>query len=48
VFGVHGSVAIINHPEVAILGVGRIVANMWVLDGELTVRKHGEPGGTGG
>ncbi|KRE74485.1 dihydrolipoamide acetyltransferase family protein [Arthrobacter sp. Soil762] len=39
VFGVDGSAAIINHPEVAILGVGRIIDKPWVVDGELTVRK---------
>jgi 2-oxoisovalerate dehydrogenase E2 component (dihydrolipoyl transacylase) len=39
VFGVDGSVAIINYPEVAILGVGRIIEKPWVVDGELAVRK---------
>jgi 2-oxoisovalerate dehydrogenase E2 component (dihydrolipoyl transacylase) len=39
VFGVDGSAAIINYPEVAILGVGRIVDKPWVVDGELAVRK---------
>jgi pyruvate dehydrogenase E2 component (dihydrolipoamide acetyltransferase) len=39
VFGVDGSAAIINHPEVAILGLGRIVDKPWVVDGELAVRK---------
>jgi pyruvate dehydrogenase E2 component (dihydrolipoamide acetyltransferase) len=39
VFGVDGSAAIINHPEVAILGVGRIVDKPWVVGGELAVRK---------
>jgi pyruvate dehydrogenase E2 component (dihydrolipoamide acetyltransferase) len=38
-FGVDGSVAIINHPQVAILGVGRIIDRPWVVDGELAVRK---------
>ena len=38
-FGVDGSAAIINHPEVAILGIGRIVDRPWVVDGELAVRK---------
>ena len=37
VFGVDGSAAIINHPEVAILGVGRIIDKPWVVDGELAV-----------
>lgn len=39
VFGVDGSAAIINHPEVAILGVGRIIDKPWVVGGELAVRK---------
>jgi 2-oxoisovalerate dehydrogenase E2 component (dihydrolipoyl transacylase) len=39
VFGVDGSGAIINHPEVAILGVGRIMDKPWVVDGEHAVRK---------
>lgn len=39
VFGVDGSAAIINHPEVAILGVGRIMDKPWVVGGELAVRK---------
>ncbi|VXB78547.1 Dihydrolipoamide acetyltransferase component of pyruvate dehydrogenase complex [Arthrobacter sp. 9AX] len=39
VFGVDGSAAIINHPEVAILGVGRIIDKPWVVNGELAVRK---------
>jgi pyruvate dehydrogenase E2 component (dihydrolipoamide acetyltransferase) len=38
VFGVDGGVAIINHPEVAILGVGRFTEKPWVADGELAVR----------
>ena len=38
VFGVDGSAAIINHPEVAILGMGRIIDRPWVVDGELAVR----------
>jgi pyruvate dehydrogenase E2 component (dihydrolipoamide acetyltransferase) len=39
VFGVDGSAAIINHPEVAILGIGRIIDRPWVVDGTLVVRK---------
>ena len=39
VFGVDGSAAIINHPEVGILGVGRIIDKPWVVDGQLAVRK---------
>ncbi len=42
VLGVDGSVAIINHPEVAILGVGRIIPRPWVVDGQLAVRRIGQ------
>ncbi|WP_331271237.1 dihydrolipoamide acetyltransferase family protein [Arthrobacter sp. 35W] len=38
VFGVDGSAAIINHPEVAMLGIGRFLERPWVLDGALAVR----------
>lgn len=38
-FGVDGSAPIINHPEVAMLGVGRIIDRPWVVDGQLAVRK---------
>ncbi|WP_103350890.1 dihydrolipoamide acetyltransferase family protein [Amycolatopsis sp. CA-128772] len=39
VFGVDGSAAIINHPEAAILGIGRIIDRPWVVDGALVARK---------
>lgn len=39
VFGVDGSAPIINLPEVAMLGLGRIKDRPWVVGGELTVRK---------
>ncbi|MBN6037987.1 dihydrolipoamide acetyltransferase family protein [Amycolatopsis sp. 195334CR] len=39
VFGVDGSAAIINHPEAAILGMGRIIDRPWVVDGVLVARK---------
>uniref|UniRef100_A0AAU3GX75 Dihydrolipoamide acetyltransferase component of pyruvate dehydrogenase complex n=1 Tax=Streptomyces sp. NBC_01401 TaxID=2903854 RepID=A0AAU3GX75_9ACTN len=39
VFGVDGSTPIINHPEAAMLGVGRIVPKPWVHKGELAVRQ---------
>ncbi|MFI1173974.1 dihydrolipoamide acetyltransferase family protein [Streptomyces melanogenes] len=39
VFGVDGSTPIINHPEAAMLGVGRIVPKPWVRQGELAVRQ---------
>ena len=42
VFGVDGSAAIINHPEVAILGVGRIIDRPWVVDGAVVPRKLAE------
>jgi pyruvate dehydrogenase E2 component (dihydrolipoamide acetyltransferase) len=38
VFGVDGSAAIINFPEVAIVGVGRILDRPWACDGEVRVR----------
>ncbi|WLQ34873.1 dihydrolipoamide acetyltransferase family protein [Streptomyces castrisilvae] len=39
VFGVDGSTPIINHPEAAMLGVGRIVPKPWVYEGQLAVRQ---------
>jgi pyruvate dehydrogenase E2 component (dihydrolipoamide acetyltransferase) len=39
VFGVDGSTPIINHPEAAMLGVGRIIPKPWVHNGELAVRQ---------
>ncbi|MFH0243404.1 dihydrolipoamide acetyltransferase family protein [Streptomyces sp. HK10] len=39
VFGVDGSTPIINHPEAAMLGVGRITPKPWVHEGELAVRR---------
>ncbi|MFE4663169.1 dihydrolipoamide acetyltransferase family protein, partial [Streptomyces hydrogenans] len=39
VFGVDGSTPIINHPEAAMLGVGRIIPRPWVHQGELAVRQ---------
>jgi 2-oxoisovalerate dehydrogenase E2 component (dihydrolipoyl transacylase) len=38
-FGVNGSAAIINYPEVAILGVGRIIERPWVVGGRVEPRK---------
>jgi 2-oxoisovalerate dehydrogenase E2 component (dihydrolipoyl transacylase) len=38
VFGVDGSTPIINHPEAALLGVGRVMERPWVVDGQLAVR----------
>ena len=38
-FGVDGSAAIINHPEVALLGVGRVLERPWVVDGEIVARR---------
>jgi 2-oxoisovalerate dehydrogenase E2 component (dihydrolipoyl transacylase) len=42
VFGVDGSAAIINYPEVAILGIGRIIERPWVVGGQLTIRRVGQ------
>ncbi|MFF9339131.1 MULTISPECIES: dihydrolipoamide acetyltransferase family protein [unclassified Streptomyces] len=39
VFGVDGSTPIVNHPEAAMLGVGRIIPKPWVHQGELAVRQ---------
>jgi len=39
ILGVDGSAAIINHPEVAILGLGRIMPRPWVVDGAIVVRQ---------
>jgi len=38
VFGVDGSAAIINHPEVAILGIGRIIPRPWIVEGDVKAR----------
>ena len=38
-FRVDGSAAIINHPQVAILGFGRIIDRPWVVDGQIVPRK---------
>jgi 2-oxoisovalerate dehydrogenase E2 component (dihydrolipoyl transacylase) len=37
--GVDGSAAIINHPEVAILGVGRMLERPWVVGGDIVPRR---------
>ncbi|MGX1793437.1 dihydrolipoamide acetyltransferase family protein [Microbacterium sp. NPDC055312] len=37
--GVDGSAAIINHPEVAILGIGRMIERPWVVDGQIIARR---------
>jgi 2-oxoisovalerate dehydrogenase E2 component (dihydrolipoyl transacylase) len=37
--GVDGSAAIINHPEVAILGVGRMLERPWVVGGQIMPRR---------
>jgi pyruvate dehydrogenase E2 component (dihydrolipoamide acetyltransferase) len=34
--------AIINHLEVAILGMGRVIDRPWVVDGQLTVQRIAE------
>ncbi|MEV7090217.1 dihydrolipoamide acetyltransferase family protein [Streptomyces sp. NPDC093085] len=38
VFGVDGSTPILNHPEAAMLGIGRIAPKPWVHEGGLAVR----------
>jgi 2-oxoisovalerate dehydrogenase E2 component (dihydrolipoyl transacylase) len=38
VFGVDGSAPIINHPEAALVGIGRIADKPWVVDGQLAIR----------
>ena len=37
--GVDGSAAIINHPDVAILGIGRVLERPWVVDGAIVARR---------
>ncbi|PYC99825.1 2-oxo acid dehydrogenase subunit E2, partial [Microbacterium esteraromaticum] len=37
--GVDGSAAIINHPEVAILGIGRMIDRPWVVEGQIVARR---------
>jgi 2-oxoisovalerate dehydrogenase E2 component (dihydrolipoyl transacylase) len=37
--GVDGSAAIINHPDVAILGIGRIIERPWVIEGQIVARR---------
>ncbi|MBS1905534.1 MAG: 2-oxo acid dehydrogenase subunit E2 [Actinobacteria bacterium] len=37
--GVDGSAAIINHPDVAILGIGRMIERAWVVDGAIVPRR---------
>jgi pyruvate dehydrogenase E2 component (dihydrolipoamide acetyltransferase) len=37
--GVDGSAAIINYPQVAILGIGRILDRPWVVHGQIQPRK---------
>ncbi|MGB3732443.1 dihydrolipoamide acetyltransferase family protein [Microbacterium sp.] len=38
-FGVDGSAPIINHPDVAMLGIGRILERPWVVDGQIVARR---------
>ncbi|MGE0783547.1 dihydrolipoamide acetyltransferase family protein [Mycolicibacterium sp.] len=38
VFGVDGSTPIINYPEAAILGIGRLIDRPWVIGGGLAIR----------
>ncbi len=41
-YNVDGSAAIINHPQSAILGFGRVIDRPWVIDGQIVVRKIGQ------
>lgn len=38
-FGVDGSAPIINHPDVAMLGIGRIVERPWVVESTIVARR---------
>jgi pyruvate dehydrogenase E2 component (dihydrolipoamide acetyltransferase) len=38
-FGVDGAAPIINHPEVALLGIGRMIERPWVVDGQIVPRR---------
>jgi pyruvate dehydrogenase E2 component (dihydrolipoamide acetyltransferase) len=39
VFGVDGSTPIINYPEAAMLGIGRIIDRPWAYEDQLALRK---------
>ncbi|MGW1715501.1 dihydrolipoamide acetyltransferase family protein [Streptomyces sp. NPDC002156] len=39
VFGVDGATPILNHPQTAMLGIGRLVERPWAVDGRVEVRK---------
>lgn len=39
VFGVDGSTPILNHPEAAMVGVGRIIDRPWAHEGQVVLRK---------
>ena len=39
VLGSDGATPLINHPEAAILGIGRIIDKPWVFEGQLAIRK---------
>ncbi|MCD7441166.1 2-oxo acid dehydrogenase subunit E2 [Streptomyces lincolnensis] len=39
VLGVDGATPILNHPQAAMLGVGRVVERPWVVDGRVEVRE---------
>jgi pyruvate dehydrogenase E2 component (dihydrolipoamide acetyltransferase) len=44
VFGTDGATPIINHPEAAMLGIGRIIDRPWAYEGQLALRKVGQLG----
>ncbi|MFJ9906925.1 2-oxo acid dehydrogenase subunit E2 [Streptomyces sp. NPDC101152] len=39
VLGVDGATPLLNHPQTAMLGVGRITGRAWAVDGRLAIRK---------
>jgi pyruvate dehydrogenase E2 component (dihydrolipoamide acetyltransferase) len=44
VFGTDGATPIINHPEAAMLGVGRIIDRPWAYQGQVALRKVAQLG----
>ena len=44
VFGTDGATPIINYPEAAMLGVGRIIDRPWAHEGQVALRKVGQLG----
>src|SRR5665811_521886 len=44
VFGTDGATPIINYPEAAMLGVGRIIDRPWAYQGQVALRKVAQRG----